>query len=102
MHSQEFIFAANDFINYPEEHHLNSNFSFTLPFRWLDQLGCREQLTGVHDEIREFYFDNATIDASQVLPFVQLASFNNVAYPILKEVAIQILANSSAEIRVLR
>ena len=98
---QEYIFAAND-ITHPKYIDLNRNFTFTLPFHGLDQVACKEKLAPIFTAIRRFYFGNATINATQILPLIQLLSFNNVAYAIQKEVVIQALFKSSAKIRLLR
>ena len=103
---QEYIFAANDIITNPEKfdkNGLDKNFTFPLPFsHGLDEVACKEELAPIFTEIRRFYFGNATINASQILPLIQLLSFNNVAYAIQKEVVIQALFKSSAKIRLLR
>ena len=81
---------------------LDTNFTFTLPFHGLNHVTCKKELDPIFTQIRRFYFGHAKINGSQILPFMQLASFTNLAYLIQKEVAIQALSKSSAEIRLLR
>ncbi|XP_055296930.1 juvenile hormone esterase-like [Sitodiplosis mosellana] len=101
--SLESISFAYDKIANPEKiSYLDTNFKFTLPFHGLDQEACKEELAPIFTKIRRFYFGHAKINASQILPFIQLISSTDFSYSIQKEVAIQALSRSEAKLRVLR
>lgn len=103
MTLQEVIYRFLDFIIDSEKiSFLDTNFTFTLPFHGLNHMTCEKELDPIFTEIRRFYFGHVKINGSQIIPFMQLASFANLAYFIQKEVTIQALSKSNAEIRLLR
>ncbi|XP_055296943.1 juvenile hormone esterase-like [Sitodiplosis mosellana] len=95
-------FALEQIANPDKISYLDTNFKFNLPFHGLDQEACKKEIAPIFTKIRRFYFGHAKINASQILPFVQLTSSRDVAYSIQREVAIQALSASEAKLRVLR
>lgn len=95
---QESVFDV--IVNQSEIHRFNENFTFTLPFHNIDQVACREEMAPLFTDIRQFYFGNATIDPSYVVPFIKMSSYYHT-YPVYKELSIQSLSKSNAEIRLL-
>lgn len=54
----------------------------------------------IFEDIHEFYFGDT--NDIQVEPYIRLTSYMNLVYPMHKEIAIQALSKSKAEIKILR
>lgn len=81
---------------------LDRNFSFPLRFNGLDEVACKNEIATLFNEIRRFYFGSAQINASQILPYMQLISYKKFTYSVHREVALQALSKSKGDIRLLR
>lgn len=81
---------------------LDKNFTFPLRFYGLNEESCKEEVAPLFNEIRRFYYGHATINGSQILPYMQQNSYKKYTYSIHKEVALQALSNPKANIKLLR